>query len=176
MRQWISFLLLATISIGLMNACGPSEEELERQRQARQDSIREAQRQDSIEQAQQARQDSIAKAQARADSIAAAKARRIKYDPDGNIAVQVEAWRGVCTAEDRISLWNERDYENAYVVRHGNPETGNVWYRIRLGRLSDPGEANQLSERVQENYGSEVWITEVVSGDEQVDTSKCAND
>jgi len=174
MKQWISFILLATISIGLMNACGPSEEELERQRQARQDSLREVQqRQDSIE---QARQDSIARVQARRDSIAAAKERRIEYDPDGNIAVQVEAWRGVCTAEDRISLWNERGYENSYVVRHGKKETGNVWFRIRLGRFSDPGEANQLSERVQDNYGSDIWITQVVPGDEQVDTSKCTND
>jgi len=176
MRQWISFLLIAVFSIALLNACGPSEEELERQRQARLDSLREVERQDSIA---QAREDSIARVRARQDSIAAARERerkRIDYDEDGNIAVQVEAWRGVCKAEDRISTWKERGYEQAYVVRHGKEETGNIWYRVRLGRFSEPDEANQLADKIKENHPTKIWITQVVPGDEMVDTSKCSEE
>ena len=172
MKQWIMFVLLSGMSIMMMNACGPSEEELERQRQARLDSLREVQRQDSIE---QARQDSLRRAQARADSIAQAKAEEaeIEYDSDGNIAVQVESWRGVCKAEDRISTWTERGFDNAYVVRHGKAETGNIWFRIRLGRFSAPDEANQLANKLKDEYSTDIWITQVVSGDEMVDTSTC---
>lgn len=175
MKQWIIFIVISTISIMMMNACGPSEEELERQRQARLDSLREVQRQDSIE---QARQDSLRRAQARADSLARVQAEKenIEYDPNGNIAVQVEAWRGVCKAEDRISTWTERGFDNAYVVKHGKSETGNIWFRIRLGRFSAPDEANQLANKLTDEYNTDIWITQVVPGDEKVDISKCSRD
>ena len=186
MKRWISFLVIAATAIAAMNACGPSEEELERRRQARQDSLEQV-RQDSIE---QARRDSIA--QARADSIEAARQRaleaernRIEYDAEGNIALQVEAWRSLCERSDgdsdswsgkaaqRLKTWKNRGYENAYVVKFGEEATGNIWYRIRLGRFSSSEMANKLARKLREEYNTKVWITDVNEG-ERVDMSVCA--
>lgn len=152
-----------------MNACGPSEEELEKRRQARQDSIEQA-RQDSIE---EARQDSIeeARRQARQDSIEAAKRRkernRIEFDPDGNFTVQVESWRSKEKAEAQIQKWKERGYENAYVVKYGTPETGNVWFRVRLGRLGSLKMAKKLGAKLQRKHNAEYWITDIAKEGEK---------
>ena len=162
MRYVIPFLLVATL-FGIMNACGPSEEELERRRQARQDSIEQA-RQDSI---QEARQDSIE--QARQDSLEAQRLReqrrrernRIEFDSTGNFTVQVESWRSKEKAQEMAEKWKERDYENAFVVQYGNPETGNVWFRVRLGRVATLKMAKKLGAKVQRQHSAEYWITNI---------------
>ena len=158
MRYLIPFVLLA-IFMGLINACGPSEEELERRRQARQDSIEQA-RQDSIE---QARKDSIR--QARQDSIEARKRRkernRIEFDPEGEYTVQVESWRSKEKAQAQVGKWKDRGYENAYVVKYGTPETGNIWFRVRLGRVATLKMAKKLGAKLQRNHNAEYWITHI---------------
>lgn len=159
MRYLIPFVIL-TISMGIMNACGPSEEELEKRRQARQDSIEQA-RQDSIE---QARRDSMK--QARRDSIEARKRRekernRIEFDPEGKYTVQVESWRSKEKAQGQVQKWKERGYENAYVVKYGTPETGNIWFRVRLGRVATLKMAKKLGAKLQRNHNAEYWITHI---------------
>lgn len=158
MRQFITFIITASILIGLMNACGPSEEELERQEQARQDSIEQA-RQDSIE---QARLDSIE--QARQDSIAAAeeeerKRNEITFDENGHLSVQVEAWRSEVKAEEQLSKWKDRGYENAFVTKHGKEETGDIWFRVQLGKFSSKEMAEKFQEVLREDYDAKSWIS-----------------
>ncbi len=157
-----TILLLAVIFItGGVVGCGPSEEEQRKAEQARQDSLEEVRQQRLEEQ----RQDSIA----RADSIKAAEEAQeaeeeeermdVAFDEDGNFAVQVEAWRSRSKAEEQIGKWQNRGFENAFVVQHGNEETGDVWFRVRLGRLSTQEAARNLQAQIKENYGANSWIS-----------------
>lgn len=169
MKRIIIFIITSSIALSLLNACGPSEEEIQRRQQARQDSIQQA-RQDSI---RQARQDSIR--QARQDSIEAAKKRerernRIEFDSNGSFAVQVEAWRSRDKAKAQVQKWVDRGYENAYVVKHGNEETGDIWFRVRLGRLATLDMAKKLEQKLQREYNEPSWTSMVK--DEQQSTTE----
>lgn len=159
MKQWVILLIISVISIGMLNACGPSEEEQRRAEQARQDSLEQV-RQQRLE---QQRKDSIA--QAREDSLAAMEKEEeegqidVTFDPDGAYAVQVEAWRSQQKAESQVDKWVNRGFENAFVVKHGQEETGDIWFRVRLGRLSSQQAARELQEQLKEQYEAPSWIS-----------------
>lgn len=161
MQRLVVSILTFVIAIGLLSACGSSEEENQRQqKQARQDSLErvQEQRQDSL---QQARQDSI---QARQDSIAAAKKRerernRIEFASEGAFSVQVESWRSRDKAQAQVQKWVDRGYENAYVVKYGNEATGDVWFRVRLGRLATKDMAEKLESKLQREYNAQSWTS-----------------
>lgn len=159
MRQITIFLITAFISISLLNACGPSEEEKRQQELARQDSLERVRQQ----RLQQQRLDSIA--QARQDSIAAVKKkeerRQISFNTTGDFALQVEAWRSEEKAQSRVNTWKERGFGNAYVVKYGNEDTGNIWFRIRLGRTDTKDKAQQLGNDLSEEYNTSYWISKL---------------
>lgn len=164
MKTLLIYLLTAITLIGLMNACGPSAEEQQRQRQQ---ALRDSLERVRLQQFQQQRMDSIARAQAVADSIAAAEReaeqarRQIQFNPDGKLAVQVEAWRSEDKAQTQVSKWRGRGFENAYVVKHGNAETGDIWFRVRLGRVSTMEMAQRLGANIQAEYNENYWISMV---------------
>ncbi|MDX1636684.1 MAG: SPOR domain-containing protein [Balneolaceae bacterium] len=167
MKTFPVYLLTTITLIALITACGPSQEEQQRQQreQARQDSLEQVRQQ----QLQQQRMDSIAKArkQAQADSLEAEKKkeeeeqRQISFDPNGPLAVQVEAWRSHDKAQAQVQKWKDRGFPNAYVVKHGNPETGNIWFRVRLGRVLDEAMAQRVGNQLHKKYGEKYWIAEV---------------
>lgn len=157
MRSLLIFTIAAFISISLLNACGPSEEEIRQREQARQDSLEQVRQQ----QLEQQRMDSIA--QARQDSIEAVRQkekerRQISFNTTGNFALQVEAWRSQEKAQAQVDKWKERGFENAYVVKHGNEATGDVWFRVRLGKTDTKEQAQELGNSLKEGYGAEFWI------------------
>ncbi|NGP75260.1 SPOR domain-containing protein [Balneolaceae bacterium YR4-1] len=159
MRQFIFFSITAVTLISLMSACGPSEEEIQQREQARQDSLEQV-RQQRME---QQRMDSIA--QAREDSIAAVKKkqerRQISFNTSGNFSLQVEAWRSQEKAQAQVQKWKDRGFENAYVVKYGQEETGNIWFRVRLGLTDTRERAEQLGQNLAEEYNTEYWISQV---------------
>lgn len=160
MKRLVIFLFTSILAVSMLNACGPSEEELQRREQARQDSLEQVRQQELAQQ----RQDSIAQAreQARQDSIAAAKERnRIEFDSSGSYAVQVEAWRSQDKAEAQVQKWKDRGYENAYVIETGNEDTGNIWYRVRLGRVADKEMAQKLQDKLQRQHQAESWVSQL---------------
>ncbi|MFH5884202.1 SPOR domain-containing protein [Halalkalibaculum sp. DA3122] len=163
MKSFSVYLLTTITLVVMLSACGPSQEEQRQREQARQDSLEQV-RQQKLE---QARQDSIARAeQARADSLEAARkkeeeAQQIEFDPNGPLAVQVEAWRSRDKAEGQVSKWQERGFPNAYVVKHGNEETGDIWFRVRLGRVSTAEMADKIGKQLQEEYDEKYWVAEV---------------
>lgn len=169
MKRLIIFVITAAVSIGIMNACGPSEEEIQRREQARQDSLERVRQQ----RLQQQRQDSIARA--RQDSIEAARAEaernRIEFDENGRFSVQVEAWRSRDKAQAQVGKWVDRGYENAYVVKHGDEDTGNIWFRVRLGRVATMDMAKKLAGKLMDNHNANSWIMtvqdETPAGDEE---------
>lgn len=162
MKQWILFLLISTIFIGMLNGCGPSEEEQRRAEEARQDSLEEVRQQ----QLEQQRKDSIA--QARKDSLAAEKKKEeeeeesqidVTFDESGAYAVQVEAWRSQRKAENQVDKWVNRGFGNSFVVQHGEEGTGDIWFRVRLGRLSSQEAAQNLQEQLRDKYDAPSWIS-----------------
>lgn len=158
MRQLIIFTVLAATLIGLMSACGPSEEELQRREQARQDSLEQVRQQ----QIQQQRLDSIA--QARQDSIDAIEKEQeqrnqIQFDENGSFTVQTEAWRSEVKASNQAEKWQERGYEQAYVVKYGNENTGDIWFRVRLGKFATKAMAEKFQTVLSEDYNTNSWIS-----------------
>ena len=143
-----------------MSACGPSEEEIQQREQARQDSLEQVRQQ----RMQQQRMDSIA--QARQDSIAAAKKkeeerRQMSFNTTGDFSLQVEAWRSQDKAQAQVQKWKDRGFENAYVVKYGKEETGNIWFRVRLGLTDTRERAEQLGQNLKEEYNTEYWVSKV---------------
>lgn len=157
MKRIGTFFILSAVTLGMLNACGPSEEEIQQREQARQDSLEQVRQQ----QLQQQRQDSIQ--QARQDSIEAAEREkernRIEFDSNGSYSVQVEAWRSQEKAEEQVQKWVDRGYENAYVVEMGNEETGDIWFRVRLGRVASQEMADKLEAKLQEEYNARSWTS-----------------
>ena len=157
MKRVVIFLITSAMAISMLQACGPSEEEIQQREQARQDSLERVEQQ----RLEQQRQDSIE--QARQDSIEAAKRERqrnrVEYDSNGAFAVQVEAWRSKEKAEGQIQKWVDRGYENAYVVKMGNEETGDIWFRVRLGRVATKDMAEKLQDKLMRNHSEKSWIS-----------------
>jgi hypothetical protein len=58
-----------------------------------------------------------------------------------------------------VQKWVDRGYEKAYVVKYGNEETGDVWFRVRLGHLATKDMANKLKDKLQREYNEPSWIS-----------------
>lgn len=165
MKSTLVYLLGIAVILSLMNACGPSEQEQQQQRQqARMDSLQQVRRQQ-----QQQRLDSLRRAKAEAEKRAEEQQQeeqqeppqneiQVQFNPNGNLALQVEAWRSREKAEAQVSKWRDRGFPNAYVVKHGNEATGNIWFRVRLGRVGSMEMAQRLGARLQQQYGERYWI------------------
>jgi hypothetical protein len=176
MKNLVIYLITACLSIAMLHACGPSEEELRQQaeaeRQAEQDSLQrvweaelEQMRLDSIE---QARQDSIALAEQMAEELEREQERererasRIEFTDDGNFTVQVRSWRSEEKAEEHAYRWMQRGFEHVYVQQYGDESTGDVWFRVRMGHLRTHEMAKRLQQKLKEDYDTDSWVGNVV--------------
>ena len=166
MKNWIILSVIFAIGFGMLNGCGSDEDQQRKAEQARQDSLRKVREQ----RMEQQRKDSLARAQA--DSMANESSNRssersaqqekrmdVSFDQDGAFTIQVEAWRSERKAQSQVDKWVNRGFDEAFVVQHGNEQSGNVWYRVRLGRLSSQQAAKQLQDRLKNNYGASSWIS-----------------
>jgi len=153
--------VLAVVAMMLVvQACGPSEQELQQQEQARLDSLERVR----VMQLEQARADSLAMVrleneQDEAEEEEAADVMEVVFEPNGAFAVQVGSWRSETMADSQAELWKERGYSNAYTVQYGDEETGDVWFRVRLGRVADREMAELLQREVMDEHGAESWIS-----------------
>src|SRR5690606_20764406 len=121
MKDFKSIIGLSILVIVLIQACGPSEEELRQREQTRLDSLQRVQ----MEQLEQARIDSvnIAQQQAEQQALVEADRRNITYSSDGPFSVQVGSWRSEEKANQMIEKWKSNGFENAYSVKFGSEET-----------------------------------------------------
>ena len=136
-------------------ACGESEEERQAREQARMDSIRAAQ-QAEIDRQMAALQDSVVTAEAEA-AIEEQTADYILTE-EGHFVVQVGAWRSEEKAQSYVDKLSSRDYPTAYVVKTGNEETGDVWFRVRVGYLNTRDGAKIFGEELSKELNSGYWI------------------
>lgn len=142
----------------MLQACSPEEAEIEQDQQAVQDSLEQAYEAEM----EQMRQDSIARV--REDSLAAVQAReqreeRIEYSQNGQFVVQIEAWRSEEKARQQANEWRNRGYNQAYVVSYGDEETGDVWYRVRIGQFNSRDMAVRLQNKLDEEHNAVSWVS-----------------
>jgi cell division septation protein DedD len=160
MKQLMKYVLVGVSAVFLIQACGPNEAELQKREQARLDSLERA----SLQRIQQSRMDSIAVAQRlELEATSMEEDRRtIQYQANGRFTVQVGSWRSQTFANNQLELWRSRGFVNAYIVEFGNEEVGEVWFRIRLGRVASRNDAVKLQDLVIQDYNiAGAWISSV---------------
>ncbi|TVR35053.1 MAG: SPOR domain-containing protein [Balneolaceae bacterium] len=160
MKTSIIYILTIMLAISFLHGCGPSDEELREQEQARQQAVQDSLQLVYEQQMAEMRQDSIE--QARLAEIAEEEARaRIEYVADGPYTLQIESWRSKDKAEARVQQWKEMGFENTYVREFGSEDTGDLWYRVRIGRFATSEHANNLKEKLSEEYETDSWVSRV---------------
>lgn len=154
--------LIIIVALMFQYGCDNSAEKA-RIAQAKQDSIRQARAAERI----QARADSLARemeakrqaAEAAAMEKEKEEAQQKEYagSDSGTAYLQIEAWRSEQLAQERVNLWKERGFTNAYVLKTGSEFTGDVWFRIRLLK-DEPETVYDAAKKVEEQYGTATWI------------------
>jgi len=180
MKKLVLYSILSVFSLILIQACGPSQKEKQAQETARQNQIAQA-RQDSIAKAQaeaaakkreaemeNQKQDTTAKETVQKPKTAPKPA--IQYSAKGDYTLQVGSWRSKNVADNHLSIWKKRGYTHAYIVKFGNEDSGDIWYRVRLGVVQTKEMANQLKQEVQDKYQRNSWISYI--GNEKSTSSK----
>lgn len=155
MKTLSTFISLSLLFIFLLQACGPSEEELRQQEEARRDSLEQAQQAEL----EQMRQDSLLRAEQ--DSIAEAEEAQqpqMEFSEDGAFTLFTDSWRSEAKAQAQADLWRERGFEHASVVEYGNRDTGDVWFRIRMGSFGSRSQAENAQNRLQTEHNTASWI------------------
>jgi cell division protein FtsN len=115
---------------------------------------------------EQAREDSL-QAVARAEEAARQEALRqqveeerttLSYDEEGMFVVQLSAWRSAEKAETMQSYWVNAGFANASVIEVGDESTGEIWYRVRLGRFATEQDASKAVTLLMDDHSTEGWV------------------
>jgi len=156
MKKTLLYLIFCMAGFLLIQACGPSEDNLQQREQPSPDSV-DLERMQRVE---QARIDSMAMVQRQLDEERRLEEERriINYTSDGPFTVQVGSWRSEAKAQELVAAWQKRGFENAYLTKFGSDESGDVWFRVRLGRVSNQTEAKKLQALVKEDYNASSWV------------------
>lgn len=146
MRRSLTTLLFVGSTIW-MAACGPSEEDLQKETQARRDSLAQA----------------LAQREVTADSTgsnpgSSGTDRTFEFNESGRFAVQVGSWRSETKAASLVDVWKQRGYASAYLESFGNESTGDVWFRVRLGNLASRADADALVHQLKQTHGASAWV------------------
>lgn len=159
MKNLSIYTLLLVITLVSIQACGPSEEEKRAAEEARLDSLRQVE-QARIAEFEQAQKDSLALVAER-EKIEEEEANAIKFTDGGEYAVQVGAWRSEEKAQSFLKKWEDREYPSTYVVKIGDDENGDLWYRVRIGFFGSKEDAEKLGQEIAEEINSGYWVSKV---------------
>lgn len=157
MKKLSIYTILLAMALISIQACGPSEEEQRAAEQARLDSLRQVEQQ-RVEQMMQAREDSLARVEAQKQMEEKASAQ---FSKDGTYAIQVGAFRSETKAQSYKNSISNREYPNVYIIRTGNEETGNIWFRLRVGFFDTKEAASKLGKELGKELNSGYWVSKV---------------
>ena len=151
MRRSLTTLLFVG-STFLLASCGPSEEDLQKATQARRDSLAQA----------------LAQREAGADSsgtgsTAEGSDRRFEFKESGRFVVQVGAWRSETKAANLVDVWKQRGYASAFMESYGNQSIGEVWFRVRLGKMGSRSDADALVKQLKQTHGLSAWVDTITT-------------
>jgi cell division protein FtsN len=124
----------------------PTAEQLAAAEQARQDSLQEV-----------ARAEEAARQEALRQQVEAERTT-LNYDEEGMFVVQLSAWRSADKAETMQSYWVDAGFENASVIEVGDESTGEIWYRVRLGRFASEQDASKAVTLLMDDHSTEGWV------------------
>ncbi|MEX0724220.1 MAG: SPOR domain-containing protein [Gracilimonas sp.] len=158
MKNISIYTLLLAFTLITIQGCGPSEEERRAAEQARIDSLRQVEEQ-RIAELMQAREDSLARA-AEQEQIEEEESGP-NFAEDGEYAIQVGAFRSEDQANSYKNKISDREYPHVYVVKVGEEETGDIWYRLRVGFFAAKADAEELGVELGEELNSGYWVSNV---------------
>ena len=159
-------VLFVAFGFVLIQGCGESEEERLAREQARMDSLRQVQQQQIAEQ-MAAMQDSLDAAGVTMEeatnnsSPSNPQGQEYTFVENGSYAVQVGAFRSEEKANSFIAKWSDRDYPSAYVVKVGDEQWGDVWFRVRVGFFGSKEDAANLGAELAKEINSSYWVSKV---------------
>jgi cell division septation protein DedD len=82
---------------------------------------------------------------------------RFKFGTRGAFCVQVESWKTPDGNANAVARWKRKGFENAYSAIYPDEKTGEVWYRVRLGKFRNFREALAAAKAVSETYNVKAW-------------------
>jgi cell division septation protein DedD len=85
------------------------------------------------------------------------------FSDSGRFVVQVGSWRSKTKAEELANVWKSRGYTNAYIEPFGNESIGDVWFRVRLGRMPSESDADALVRLIQDRHGLVAWVDTITT-------------
>lgn len=83
------------------------------------------------------------------------------FDDSGPFTVQIAAHRNRQMAEHSVNEWRESGFENAFIELDGNEETGDVWYKVNIGRYGSYSDALIMSEDMEQVYEIDTWARRI---------------
>lgn len=158
MKNISIYTLLLAFTLITIQGCGPSEEERRAAEQARLDSLRQVEQQ-RIAELMQAREDSLARV-AEQEQMEEEEAAP-QFAEDGEYAVQVGAFRSEEEANSYKNQLSDRDYPHVYTVKIGEEETGDIWYRLRVGFFSSKADAEEFGAELGSELNTGYWVSKV---------------
>ena len=157
MKKVNLFLVIGAVMLVSLAACGESEAEKQARLQAYQDSLRTAEQAKVAAMMAQMEQDSIAAAE---NEIAEEQEQPATgLVETGSYVVQVGAWRSEEKAQNLVDKWADRNYPSAYVVKIGKEETGDVWFRVRVGFFETKEAAETFGTELATEINTGYWVS-----------------
>lgn len=95
----------------------------------------------------------------RSDALVGISIKEYSFNPDGRFSLQVRSFQSLNAAEEYLEVWIERGFESAYVQASQHEDSGETWFRVRLGNLSSLEEVEHLKQTVSDQFDVEAWIT-----------------
>jgi cell division septation protein DedD len=160
MKKLGIYTFVVAFALITIQGCGPSEEERRAAEQARLDSLRQVEQQ-RIEQLMQAREDSLARAAEQQAMEEEESKNTANFAENGEYAVQVGAFRSETQANSYRDKLRERDYPSVYTVKVGEEETGDIWFRLRVGFFASEANAETFGAKLGEELNTGYWVSKV---------------
>lgn len=157
MKNISIYTLLLAFTLIMIQGCGPSEEERRAAEQARLDSLRQVEQQ-RIAELMQAREDSLARV---AQQEQMEEETSTQFAEDGEYAVQVGAFRSEDQAITYKNRLSDREYPHIYTVKVGEEETGDVWFRLRVGFFATKTDAEEFGAELGRELNTGYWVSKV---------------
>ncbi len=160
MKKLSIYILLLAIAVISVQACGPSEQEQRAAEQARLDSLRKVE-ETRIAQLMQAREDSLAQVAQQQQIKEEEEQRGPDFVEDGSYVAQVGAFRSEAAANNYKNKLSNRDYPHLYVVKIGDEESGDVWFRLRVGFFGSKEDAQEFGAELGSELNTGYWVSKV---------------
>lgn len=171
MKKNIYYLCLSVLCLSMLQACStkkkPKVQANTSISNARQDSLAIAQAKKEATADEEKVQTKVKPSEKKSLSASTPKKSQhpqsasIVFNSDGSYAIQVSSWRSHHFAQKRKDLWIKRGYKDAYIEKYGDKKTGNIWFRVRLGRVSSRAQAQKEQKLIEQKYNSASWVSSI---------------